>query len=117
MRTANYTSFIVHGVGSYGYAVTNGHGGYTSPVDDKRYCEPVRVDFDKTVQDAIRVCNIYKEESVLFVDQDRNAYLIFADGTEFPVGKFQRFKSHLKSHCEAMMRGYTRFNGRTYICV
>lgn len=68
--------------------------------------------FSITDKIALEYLKKYEQESALYIDNERSAYLLYADGVCIPYGQL---KSVTETRAKASS-GYTKRNGSYFIC-
>ena len=58
---------------------------------------------------------VYRQESILIVDETNKAFLLFADGTKEPLGKWTKFNDN--AEFVRLPENYTVIGNSFYVCV
>ena len=108
------TETLVHQVRGQGYGAALCEGRYGDVDEPSVVVVDETPGTDKCLKIVMRLARVYQQESILAVDVNGAARLLFLDGSKpLGIGKFTCVSENEAKRAAA----YTKRNGRYYICV
>ncbi len=108
------SSLLARTLRRQGFATAVCEGAYKGVKERSILVIDERPSTDECYDAVIRLANLYNQESVLAVDSNRNAHLVFCDGRPpVQLGQFMCVSEEEAKSQDA----YTSRGGRYYVCI